>query len=117
VLVPLEPGRIRAVEELAGAHRLPDGARLALLVGATAWMSSSLLCAPSGALVVVDRWTGRTEQLDAREPPALALDQLGRHSDPLDEEPVTVDGGLSAVVWSLGSRPMRRSTARSARAG
>jgi Putative S-adenosyl-L-methionine-dependent methyltransferase len=101
VLVPLDPRRVEMIGELLPPGLRSEGARFAVLVGASAWMASALSAAGSGALTVVDRWTRRTERLDAVEPPALALDQLGRRSEPLDPDPVDVDGSLSFVTWSL----------------
>jgi hypothetical protein len=101
VLVPLERGRMDTVGDLVGGQP-PEGARFALLVGADAWMASALRSAASGSLVVVDRWTSRTEPLQGTEPPALSLDQLRRHREPLDPEPVPVCRTLAAVTWRVG---------------
>jgi hypothetical protein len=101
VLVPLEPRRMDAIGELV-AGEPPEGARFALLVGADAWMASALGSAASGSLVVVDRWTNRTEPLHDADPPALSLDQLRRHREPLDPEPVPVCGSLASVSWRVG---------------
>jgi hypothetical protein len=104
VLVALDPRRVEMIEELLPAGVRFEGSRFAILVGASAWMAAALSAAPSGALAVVDRWSRRTEPLDSVEPPALAIDQMGRRLHPLDPDPDPVGfaGQLSSVTWSLG---------------
>jgi hypothetical protein len=102
VLVPLEPRRVELVRELLRGRHLEDGLRFALLVGAVAWMSEGLGAAPSGGLAVVDRWTTRTDPLADDGPPALCLDQMARHRDPIDFQPEVASGDLSVVSWRLG---------------
>ncbi len=100
--VPLDDDRAAAAAAVAGATARPDGARYAQLNHAVEWMTQTLRVAPSGRLVVIDRWTELTRPLASGEAPPLALNQLATIRRPVEAAPVDLFSELAMVTWRLG---------------